>query len=95
MFLSSVTSLVIASISFATASMSFAMAVIPAGIAAIRAMNSAVPTLCYLLSSVVPPSYHNNYGRFKEEKIISSNFFRWFVFSSCFWCLGVVGRCIR
>lgn len=55
--------------------MSFARAVIPVGIAAMRAMNSAVPTLCYLLSAVVLPSYHNNYGEFKEERIISSKFF--------------------
>lgn len=60
------------------ASMSFARAVIPAGIAAIRAMNSAVPTLCYLLSAVVLPSYHNNYGMFKGERIISSVFFYFF-----------------
>ena len=59
--------------------MSFARAVIPVGIAAMRAMNSAVPTLCYLLSAVVLPSYHNNYGEFKEERIISSNFFNFFL----------------
>lgn len=61
------------------ASMSFARAVIPVGIAAMRAMNSAVPTLCYLLSAVVLLSYHNNYGEFKEEKILSSNFFNFFL----------------
>ena len=42
-------------------------------------MNSAVPTLCYLLSAVVLLSYHNNYGEFKEEKILSSNFFNFFL----------------
>lgn len=60
------------------ASMSFARAVIPVGIAAMRAMNSAVPTLCYLLSAVVLLSYHNNYGMFKGERIISSVFFLFF-----------------
>lgn len=60
------------------ASMSFARAVIPVGIAAMRAMNSAVPTLCYLLSGVVLLSYHNNYGMFKGERIISSVFFLFF-----------------
>lgn len=79
MFLSSLTSLVIASMSFAMASMSFARAVIPAGIAAMRAMNSAVPTLCYLLSDVVLLSYHNYYGMFKGERIISSVFFLFFL----------------
>ena len=62
--------------------MSFARAVIPAGIAAMRAMNSAVPTLCYLLSAVVLLLYHNNYGMFKGERIISSVFFLFFSYLS-------------